>query len=455
VGLLASVATFYALFRWGGGFTIAGFLFNGGVIGFLFLRTWKFADYQGDKTIAWKSIPLAMFVTQRGLLYAIPAGLLLLWHWRQKFFRNSTQVRQPDGLVPWRDRHVGPLPFSIELSLYASMPLFHMHTFIALSLVLVFLFLFGDPAMQRHVITLVASAVVPATFFVWLITDHFHAGSVLKWNPGWVLHDKNNNDFARPFFWLHNFGILIPLLFALLGSVGWSMWKSGIRWRTKAPEDFVFLAAATAIFLLTVFVKLAPWEWDNLKVMIWAYFLVLPLLWTGLIAHWAMPVRIAVCIALFGSGFVSLIGGLAAGKPGYGFANRADLDGVGAAVRNLPLNARFAAFPVFNHPLLLQGRKVVLGYGGHLWTQGFDYGRENDKLSDLMNGGNWREDARELRVRYIFWGHEEGTNYPASTRPWETTAPKIASGTWGAIYDLEPLQPHAPSTLGTKSNAKP
>src|ERR1700736_4710366 len=81
VGLLASAATFYAFFRWGGGFSIAGFLFNGGVIGFIFLRTWEFKDYQGANNIAWKSIPLAMFVTQRGLLYAIPAGLLLLWHW--------------------------------------------------------------------------------------------------------------------------------------------------------------------------------------------------------------------------------------------------------------------------------------------------------------------------------------------------------------------------------------
>jgi hypothetical protein len=442
-GVLASVATFYAFWRWGGGFAIAGFLFNGGVAGFEIFRNFQFQDYQGKNDVAWKSIPLAMFVTQRGLLYAIPAGLLLLWHWRQKFFRSEA--------VAGQDRQAGPLPFWIELSLYASLPLFHMHTFIALSIVLVFLFLFGDPAMQRHVLTLIASALVPATFFVWLITDHFHASSVLKWYPGWVLHDKN--DFAQSFFWLFNFGILIPLLFALLGAVGWSVWKSELRWRSKAPEDFIFLAAATAIFLLVIFVKLAPWEWDNLKVLIWAYFLVLPLLWTRLLANWIMPVRIALCIALFGSGFVSLIGGLKAG--GYGFANRAELDGVGAAVRNLPLNARFAAFPVFNHPLLLQGRKVVLGYGGHLWTQGFDYGRENDKLTDLMNGGNWREDARTLRARYIFWGSEEGKNYPASTRPWETTAPKVASGTWGAIYDLQPLQPNAPSTLKPSATATP
>ena len=34
-----TVATFYALYRWGGTFTVAGFLFNGGIAGYAFLQT--------------------------------------------------------------------------------------------------------------------------------------------------------------------------------------------------------------------------------------------------------------------------------------------------------------------------------------------------------------------------------------------------------------------------------
>src|SRR5207244_130061 len=137
VGLLASIATCYAFYRWGGAFAIAGFLFNGGLTGFQFLRNFKFVDYQDVNNIAWKSIPLTMFVTQRGLLYAIPAGLLLLWHWREKYFRGAAASlrtvgssepeapppKTPDkdgGLetaAPWKQ---GPLPFWVELSLYAS-----------------------------------------------------------------------------------------------------------------------------------------------------------------------------------------------------------------------------------------------------------------------------------------------------------------------------------------------
>src|SRR5713226_4278824 len=425
-GLLASLAAFYAFYRWGGSFAVAGFLFNGGIAGFQILRSstfLKFLDYQGDKAIAWKSIPLAMFVTQRGLLYAIPAGLLLLWHWRDKFYGAETR----------QDRHHPPLPFWVELSIYASMPLFHVHTFLALSAVLVCLFLGGDPPMRRHIAILIAGAFVPATFFVWLISDNFHAASMLDWNPGWVMHDP---ELGRPTifqFWFTNFGIFIPLALCLLAIGCWRLWKSGINRNEKLSEKIAFLLPAAAIFISGLLFKFAPWEWDNLKLMIWAYFLVLPFLWTDLIARWPLEARVAVCIGLFASGFVSLFGGLAAGRTGFGFANRAELDEVGLATRNIPVEARFAAYPLYNHPLLLQGRKVVMGYPGHLWTQGFYYAGTENQLRQLMEGaGNWRETARDLRARYLFWGREEQSNYPTSKRPWEATAPLVASGQWGA-----------------------
>src|SRR5256885_4242847 len=221
VGVLASIATCYALYRWGGAFAIAGFLFNGGLAGFHFLRDFKFVDYQDVNNIAWKSIPLTMFVTQRGLLYAIPVGLLLLWHWREKYFRRGTQHQSSSAKGQSNAsaaRTSDPLPFWVELSLYASMPLFHVHTFMALSIVLVCFFIAGDAQIRGHVLTLVLSALIPATFFVWLISDHFQAGSVLEFHPGWA---QNEGEFKMPFFrfWFFNFGILVPLAFTLIGLI--------------------------------------------------------------------------------------------------------------------------------------------------------------------------------------------------------------------------------------------
>ncbi|HWM26231.1 MAG TPA: hypothetical protein VNP98_15560 [Chthoniobacterales bacterium] len=530
-GLLASAALCYALFRWGGTFTIAGFLFNGGVAGFQFFKAYQWLDYQGVPFIGWKSLALAMLVTQRGLLYALPVGLLLLYHWRAKFFPRT---EASGAAAPARP----PLPFWVELSLYATMPLFHVHTFMALSVVLAFLFLFLLPNVRarKQLIWLAGAAFLPATFFVWLVTDHFGAGSVMQWNPGWV---QNNGDFARPLaafaspggaaaapatgflgmlkhvlqFWFINFGITIPLILALLSIVGVQAWRQREEpaplkvylvaflgalalvivalaslfahfsfgaslfvtlavippvalaalvlpltillqrdWRQKVPvtTPLAFVIPAVALFVFACLVKTAPWEWDNIKLIIWAYLLVLPFLWSEVISRWVFPIRAVVCVALFGSGFITLFGGLAAGRTGFGLANRAELDAIGVAVRSLPVEARFAAFPVYNHHLLLQGRKVVLGYPGHVWTQGFQYGEESAKLTALMQGApDWKEKARALRTRYMFWGREEKANYAQSKRPWEQEAKLVATGVWGAIYDLEspqapPLVPASP-----------
>ena len=396
-GLLGSLATFYAFFRWGGTFGVAGFLFNGGIAGFQILKTLKFLDYQGGNKIAWKSIPLSMFVTQRGWIYAIPAALVLLWHWREKYFRetpiasardltalevSSTEAvakaeantnppeTQPavgdddagSAIAVNRGKRKGSLPFWIELSLYASMPLFHVHTFIALTIVLLVALLFervawpkifnGAP-IRRHVMTLFGAALIPATFFVWLVTDQFHAKSMVKWHPGWVqdladfgapffrlggaanfgsatsfgsLLQKTWNGVIAPFFqfWLTNFGLWILLSLALVALCGLRAWKAGWRWGKKPPADIVFVLSAVVIFGIGYFVQTAPWDWDNLKLMVWGYFLILPFLWSDLVGRWAFPERAVTCVALFASGFVTLLGGLAAGHPGFGLISAQD-----------------------------------------------------------------------------------------------------------------------------------
>jgi hypothetical protein len=453
-GVLGSIATFYALYRWGGEFTVAGFLFNGGVAGLQALLTWKLIDYQGEPDVAWKSLPLSMLVTQRGLLYALPAGLLLLCHWRRKYF-TAPDAEGTRAAPPL-------LPFWLELSLYATMPLFHMHTFIALSLLAAFFFAIGDGETRKRLAIIVGAAVLPATFFVYTITDHFRARSMIEWQPGWV---QTKGEFASPFliFWFKNFGLWLPLALLLVGVVWYRAWQTASRRAAAATEKkqaeenndatldlsiipqvlraspaLAFVTPAALLFLFAALVKTAPWEWDNIKIFIWAYLIALPFLWSELIARWPVPVRVGVCVALFASGFISLFGGLLSNPGGFGIADRAEVDGVGAAVRRLPGEARFAAFPTYNHPLLLQGRKVVLGYPGHLWTQGFDYAPIHKKLESVMRGGpNWREQARELQARYLFWGREEQAQYAGSTRPWEREARLVASGSWGAIYDLE------------------
>jgi hypothetical protein len=442
VGLIGCFLTGVALYRWGGAFTLAGFLFNGGVAGFKFLQTQEFHDYQAE--LAWKSLSLAMFVTQRGLLFALPAGLVLLCSWRTRFFSNAEPA---DDFK---------LPLWIEILFYSSMPLFHLHTFIFLSMLLAYWFIASPHRLRAELLKLVLASLIPATIAVSLTTGMFQphhgpAAAIVRGPgligafdylfsrlglpfhimPGWM--QEKSGPLAFLDFWFTNFGLLPVFVVALIILLALS-YHSDERSRNAAA--FVF--PAVGIFVLACFVMFAPWEWDNTKIMIWCYLAVLPYLWRNLIAAgtvWLPPVA---CLVLFFSGFVSLIGGIDGSHTGYDFTTRSELNSVAKAVKNIDISETFAAWPTYNHPLLLVGRKAVMGYNGHLWSHGIDYRQQEAQLTSLMMGEpGWREVAGELHARYLFWGTREEEGYQQSAKPWTASCRLVARGAWGAIYDLQ------------------
>jgi hypothetical protein len=422
-GIAGAALTGAALWRWGRGIALAAFLGNGGLAGFAVVASGRLADFQAQ--LAWKSIFLALFVTQRGLLFALPAGLLLLVSWRARFFADDR----------WR------LPRWGELLLYATLPLFHLHSFIFFSLMFAGWFVLHPPA-RRALGLLVGSAFVPATVLVLLVTGALGGASVLGLKPGWMWDDLTWLQWcedhlpgspelnAMLLFWPINFGFLIPL-------VAWlacRLWKDqGATW----PRLLFF--PALFVFLLCVFVKFAPWEWDNTKLMIWSYLAIVPLAWDELLAARALWQRAVAAVAIFGSGFVSLCGGVDGSHSGFDLALRSELDGVAKAVEGIPVTERFVGYPTYNHPLLLTGRKMALGYTGHAWSHGLDWARPAARVDALMNGaGDWRKAADELGVRYVFWGNEEREHYKDSAQPWKGSASLVADGEWGEIHDLRP-----------------
>lgn len=494
MGLVGATLTGIALWRWGRGFVLFGFLANGGLAGFQLFTTLNLADFQTE--LAWKSFALALFATQRGLLFALPAGLLLLSSWRTRFFGGEKD--------DWR------LPFWGELLLYASLPLFHFHTFLFLSVLLGVWFLFYTPA-RWQLAALVGSAFLPATLLVFLITGGLKGPSIIGWKTGWMWDDSSFLDWchnhlgngsrlmAAATFWPVNFGIL-PVLVVMLAvalcrrdpsappqslpiatkvagatlllcgilfpiaSVAWGyskivLWIGGsvpilccvlivtlCGLKSSSPrEAFARLCVlpALAIFIFCCFVKFAPWEWDNTKLMIWSYLAILPFLWSELLVRWPDWARQFIVFMLFFSGFVSTLGGIDASFTGFTIAQRSELDGVAHAVRTIPVTERFAGAPTYNHPLLLDGRKMVLGYLGHVSSHGLAWEQPAADLDALMNGEeNWRELADKLGARYLFWGRYEDDRYKESPQPWRKTTRMMASGEWGAIFDLHsPAEP--------------
>lgn len=411
-GLIGSALTAAALWMWGRAFAMAAFLFNGGLAGFVFFRTFVIDDFQTE--LVWKSLFLSMFVTQRGLLIAIPAGLLLLCAWRDRYFRAHP------SLPPW-----------VEWLLYASMPLFNIHAFLFLSLVLLGLFLFR-PGQRASVFKLVAASVVPASVLVALITGYFSATSAMRWLPGWMMEKE-----GLRVLW-YDFGISLPLIAILCVAVV----------RQKDEEARFFAWGSAAVFLLGSLVVFAVWPWDNLKLVIWSWLVVAPYLWTNLLSHIHWLGRSALCFVLFFSGAISLIGGLDA-RHGYFLARKSELAAWKMATGDLPPTARFAITPDYNHPLILLGRKVVCGYDGHLWSHGLPYEKKYATLTAALTGQTtWAEANALLQADWL----ARRSFDPIVTG----STPTADSSGIGMLYDLSPyLKPSPDNQSGQPRPPRP
>ena len=406
-GLLGAAATAAALWRWGRGFALASFLFAGGLGAWALVQTGTVDIMQGETQ--WKNLFLAMLVTQRGLLYSLPAGLVLMCVWRAQS----------------RGENDGPrLPVPAQIALYATMPLFNAPAFLFLSALLAAFFAAAwRQGCARPFFAVGAASVIPAVWLVAMVTANFTAPSALRFVPGWMQED------GGLWFWLRNFGFLPPLLVA----AGVMVFRRG----DLTARVIYSTGAATIVFCL--FFAIAPWAWDNTKLMIWGYLALMPVLWTELIGRWPAAWRAVTCLALFTSGGISLATGLDA-RHGYGLADRMEMADAEVLLRTLPSDARVACLPTYNHPVLLLGQPVAMGYDGHLFSQGLDYAPVQRDLDALMSGApDWRHAARRLQVQYLLWGPREDAKWASSTQAWKECAAVVArTEKAGTVYFITP-----------------
>jgi hypothetical protein len=147
--------------------------------------------------------------------------------------------------------------------------------------------------------------------------------------------------------------------------------------------------------------------------------------------------RAALLCGLLIPGAISALAGCVGGRTRLEIAWAGELEGVCEALSRVPRSDRVATLPSFNHPVALCGHPLVMGYPGHLWSHGIDATRTERALASLMVGGTgWRDAARSLKARWIFWGPRERSTWPGSPRGWAEGGP-VAAGAWGELYRLE------------------
>lgn len=402
LGIAGAALTAFALRRWGGALAVAGFLFAGGLAGFELLATGTLHDYQS--AVAWKNPYLTLFVPQRGFLLALPIGLLLLWSWRRRLLRSEP------GLAPWA-----------EALLWGALPIVHLHSFLFVSFV--FAAWTAGGRRWRAAGRALAYAVVPATWSVWQVTDGFRAASLVGWKPGWMIGGEGPLVFL-----VLNFGLFLPLALAALV----------VAARRREREEWLVLGPAMAVFGALFLVRLAPWEWDNTKVMVWCYLAALPPIEALVLRPLRRGWRAAAVFGLLFSGAVSVTAACVGEAGPLVVLEEAEYQGVCAALRPLDRDARVATAQAHNHPVALCGQPIVAGYSGHLWSHGLNSGPVERGLQRLMRGGgDFRAEARALGARYVFWGPREASAFRDSSQPWRDAGQPVAQGPWGALYRVD------------------
>jgi hypothetical protein len=379
-GLVGSALTAFFLLRWGGAFGIAALLFNGGL--------WAFTKFPPDWTppadseIEWKNLFLTVFVTQRGFLWALPVGLLLLSRWQRRLDEGLGAVQC------WR--WVG-----VEALLFALLPLFHLHTFLFFAGLLSVAFAFApSPRARMEFFAIGALAFFPATVLVWLVTAGFASGNAIAWHPGWMQGERGFE------FWWMNFGITLPLLV-------WLAWNV-IREGSRAAR--VICAVALAFAIAGVLFRFAPWPWDNIKIFIWCWLSMVPFLWKLVLRPLPLVSRAVILMMLFISGALSLFDGLGP-RHAYSLIARWELEAarhvLGEKEGGVLLGERVACAPDYAQPALLLGHPVYFAYPGHLWSHGYAYEAALEEFRRFFEKGAWPSFFPKNRSVPVLWGPRE------------------------------------------------
>ncbi len=370
------------------------FLFNGGLGFIYFLEDWRKSgkpltvfwgelpsSYANmwDQKIHWANIIVDCFLPQRTSLYGIPIALMtfiifaIIW----RRWHEAERVERWDG---WK------LLFSAGV-LVGTLPLFHAHSFVAIGLVSIFLFLVNP---RREWIVFWIPAVTFAAFQMisqLSLDSHLTSGKFFYWQPSW----KGNDDTSWILYWIRNIGVPLLLIFP--------------AWLTAPKPWRSFYTAFFLLFVFCFFIMVTPHDYDNIKLMYY---------WYGLsciiIAHWLVNLArkkkqyaLAALLVLF-SVASAILSMQRERLIQWRSFSQTEMAAAQFVIENTAPKSIFLTAPQHNQPILcLAGRTLLMGYGGWLWTHGYQSKEREADIKKIYAGDmQTLELLRRYKVNYIY-----------------------------------------------------
>jgi hypothetical protein len=280
-------------------------------------------------------------------------------------------------------------------------------------------------------------AVVAVPELLWVMTGSAtRASEFVGWHFGWDAGQENI--FA---FWAKNLGIFIPLLI-------FALWQCSRKFKgggkesellTKADESrlsrdsdadaknrrnrlsvpdyrlLVFYLPFMLIFIAANLFKFAPWEWDNIKILIYWFAASIPLVaWfsaqiyeRGLIYKFVA----AACLLMLSFSGALDVWRVVSKQINYKVFDRDAIKIADQIKQKTAPDALFLNAPTYNSAVVLTGRRSLMRYSGHLSSYGIDYLPRETEVKQIYKG---TESAGNLlkknNIQYVLISPEETSN---------------------------------------------
>src|SRR6185295_12725223 len=371
-----------------------------------------------ETTWRWGNAVSALLVPQRGFLMGLPLAVIAFTQWWIATDKTRSQPTPEKGKKKAKQKSVwqepqqpSRIPLNTRRMIAAGvaaglLPLVHAHSFVVVMVMAGCLALLQIRWREWFVFFAVASVIAIPQMLWSTMHSAVDATTFFAWEIGWD-HGQEN----PVFFWFKNTGFFIPLvLIAVL-----------IKQRDYlVPRRLLlFYLPFTLCFITPNFVKMAPWIWDNIKVLYYWWLASAPLVALLLAKLWqqgnvrrVIAVVLFVCVTLAGALDVA---GIAFRSIQYQVFDAeglrfAELVKAQTAPRSLIIHA-----PVHNTPVFLTGRRSLMGYPGHIWTHGLQFVQRESEIKRIYLG---MPDAEQLirtyGIQYVVVGPQEGALTPVN-----------------------------------------
>lgn len=334
----------------------------------------------GNAPLRWGNVFTTLLIPQRSMLFGLPIVAMIIAFWWMNCEESDAKARR---------RYL----FAAG-TLAGLLPMLHAHGFFSVMIASALMALLF---WSREWIAFFApAAVLAAPQALWL------SGTQVR-GKLFTLHWWWEADQSNPLvFWMVNAGVFILLLLAAL-----------LVKRITTSRQRLFYLPFALWFVVPNVVTLAPWTWDNIKMLVYWSLASCPFVAVALALLFTQRFvvgRLVAAVLLFTLTFSGALDVTRALSPAENVLlfGQEELEVAALLREKTPPRALILHAPIHNSVVALSGRQSLMGYPGHLWTHGINYAqREPDVAAIYQGGAEALEALARLGVDYVVIGPAE------------------------------------------------